>query len=74
MPYYSKKRGPIRIHTDQSIEMLDEITYYEKRTRRDEKRKQAINQMAIKETTQLIETYIQMMASESEGERKQSLD
>ena len=30
--------------------------------------------MAIKETTQLIETYIQMMASESEGEGKQSLD
>ena len=39
MPYYSKKRGPIRIQTDRSIDLLDEITYYEKRTRRDEKRK-----------------------------------
>jgi hypothetical protein len=35
MPYYSKKRGPIHIHTDRSIDLIEEISYYEKKTRRD---------------------------------------
>jgi hypothetical protein len=64
MPYYSKQRGRIHIKTDQSIDLIEEIAFYEKKTKRQDPRKEVLNKHAVDETNKLIETYIQYMNEE----------
>lgn len=68
MPYYSKQRARIRIDTDHSIDLLDEIAFYEKKTRRQDHRREAVNRAAVEETAKLIDTYIQLMNEEESGQ------
>lgn len=70
IPYYSKKRGTIHIHTDPSIDFIEEIAFYEKKVRREDRRKEIVNPVVLQDTNDLIETYIQMMRLNGNSENR----
>jgi hypothetical protein len=61
MAYYSKKRGRIHIHTDNEIDFIEEIAYFEKKGTCEYRKKEDVSPVVLEQTTQLIENYIQLM-------------
>lgn len=43
------------------MDLIDEIAYYERRTARDEQKRETVNKAALSETNRIIESYIQFI-------------
>ena len=48
---------------------MDEITFYERKIKRSDQKKEAINKEAIDQTNKLIETFLQRMYDAPETDR-----
>jgi hypothetical protein len=74
LPYYSKRRERIHIQTDHSIDLIDEIAYYEQKATRDGRRrekKEVVNPAVIEDTNSLIEAYIKLMEVNDDDDEEQ---